>query len=879
MTCLVVWREVNNLLVSFACVRHVSLSRRMIPVKCSSPRGMPVSMQRYAMSPSREALSDLNEYFGACPGQDRVLIPWEDMRRWFRDVEQVSDRLSVEDIGEATLGTPMDLLIISSPATIRDLSAVIARREALADRDLLADPANTDGRLAGDKPVVLITAGIHATEIGGVQLMPGLVRDLALADDPMIADLLDRIIVLLVPTLNPDGMDLVHDWYMSTLDTPAEGMAPPALYHPYSGHDNNRDWYTHALKETRNTIDRVHRPWRPHVVLDLHQMGLHSPRYVVPPYIDPLEPHVHPRISTLSNEIGSAILTEHVRDEHAGAAGGVMFDCYSPTRAYQHYHGGVRILAEAASARIASPAEIAHEQIEVRRGFDPTVASTHMPVAWPGGTWRLRDIMDYHLTTIRTVLDHAAMHARQWMRDQWAMLADEVTQKAPPAYAFAPLRQQIDPAAAVELIDILRRGDVEVEYVESGDGNAQKGSFLVRANQPFGSYARALLDLTPYPQPRSGEEKTSPIVPYDVTSHCLPIHMGVDVARIDAASELVTRPLSESDLAAFSPPAAADVRRGLWLAIDARSHAAIRVVANALRNGSRVQRLLKPHIEAGRLLDAGTWLITDDHAFASMSAAHRHNVRSWLVNPIPNNTAPQTLPRIGLHLPHSGQAIDAGWARLWLEQTGLPFEIIRDDDIRTGKLDGMDVLLVPHLKTKTLLDGDQTDRYPEEYRSGLGDQGVAAIGEFLERGGHVVALDAAATALTAALQLPVQTPLKNLHARAFSCPGSVLRIIPAPSHPVTLGMYDPIPVMFVHSTGFVVELDETALVASRYASENVLVSGWIQGEEHLLDLAAIIDIQRGSGRLTGFGFRPHFRCQMRASEPLLTNALMRVGLS
>ncbi|HWV25056.1 MAG TPA: M14 family zinc carboxypeptidase, partial [Thermomicrobiales bacterium] len=816
------------------------------------------------MSVTRESLSNLAAYFQALPGEDRVLIPWKAMREWFRDVARVSDRLSVEDIGEATLGAPTDLLIISSPSTIRDLPAILARRGALADRDLLADPAHNDGHQAGDKPVVLITAGIHADEVGGVQLMPELVRDLAFSDDPAIASLLDRVIILIVPTLNPDGMNLVHEWYTKTLGSPAEGLAPPALYHPYAGHDNNRDWYTHALRETRHTIDSVHRPWRPHIVLDLHQMGWYSPRYVVPPYIDPLEPHVHPRISALSNEIGSAIGAAQVRDAHAGVASGVMFDCYSPTRAFQHYHGGVRILAEAASAKIASPIDVDRGQVEVRRGFDPNVASTHMSIVWNGGTWRLRDIMDYHRTTIRAVLDHAAIHAGQWIRDQWTMLADEVTQQRPPAYVIAPLRQQIDPAAAVELIETLRRGDVEIHFVESGDARVQANSFLVRANQPFGSYARALLDLTPYPQPRISKDATSPAIPYDVTSHCLPIHMGVEVARIDEAEGIATRQVIDRDLSAFSPPSAADIRRDRWLAIDARSHAAIRVVTNALQNGAEVRRLLRPHFDAGRLLDAGTWLVTDDHAFASMSDAHRRHVRTWLVNPIPTGTAIQTMPRIGLHLPHSDNAIDAGWARLWLEQSDLPYDIIRDNDIREGNLVEIDGLLVPHRKPKQLLNRDEGDRYPEEFRTGLGEEGTLALGQFMENGGHIVALDGAAKALIPAWHLPVQRPLEGLKETEFSCPGSVLRIMPNPAHPVTLGMQDPIPVMFVDSTAFRVEWDEAGQVAARYAREGLLVSGWIQGEEHVQGLAAIVDLAVGKGHLTGFGFRPHFRCQMCA---------------
>lgn len=829
------------------------------------------------MSTTRDTLSDLEIYFDAIPGADRTLLPWARMREWFRQVEHISPRLAVHDIGDATLGAPMDLLVISSEDTVRNLPDALASRANLSDCNLLADPANADGRLAGNKPIVLITAGIHADEVGGVQLMPELVRDLVLSDDADVAAMLENTIILIVPTLNPDGMNLVGEWYRRTLGTSSEGTTPPELYHPYAGHDNNRDWYTHLLEETRNTIDGVHRPWRPHIVLDLHQMGHLSPRYVVPPYIDPREPHVHPRISALTGEIGSVISTAQERAGHAGAASGVMFDCYSPTRAYPHYHGGVRILAEAASAKIASPISIEGDKIEVRRGFDPNVPSTHMPVAWQGGEWRLRDIMDYHMTTIWAVLNHATIHADQWVRDQWAMLADEVTQSNPPSFTIAPLKQQIDPAATIDLIEILRRGEVHVEFVESGNDNIQRGSFLIRANQPLGSYARALLDLTPYPTPRTDKDETSSTIPYDVTSHCLPIHMGVEVSRTDVQEELATRPVSTKDLSAFDPPSAGDVRRGLWLAIDGRGHASIRIVVNALRNGAKIRRLRRPHFGAGRVLAPGTWLIIDDHVFAAMSDAHRNNVRTWLVDPIANGTVHQTLPRIGLHIPWNDDAIDAGWVRLFLERAGIPYEIVRNEDIRAGELAGFDTVLIAHLPPKQLKKGNEKVTYPPEYPKGLGNTGIKNVGRFMEAGGVVVTLDGATDALIPNLNLPVRRPLHDMKQSDFSCPGSILKIIPEPSHPVTLGIDEPLPIMFVNSTGFMVEWEGTGNVAARYASEDLLVSGWIHGEDHLHGLAAVIDFPIGKGRFTGFGFRPHFRCQMPISEPMLTNALMRSG--
>lgn len=837
----------------------------------------PCTRTRYVMPVSRMPIADLKAHFGKTPGTDRTLVSWDAMRAWLHELADVSPRLSIQSLGNGTEGAPMDMLILSSEETMRNLDTLLAQRRTLTDPSLLADPSHADGTRAGSKPVVLITGGIHATEVGGVQLMPELVRDLSLSEAPDILRILERIIVLIVPTLNPDGMRSIHAWYEQTLGTPAEGTAPPWLYHPYAGHDNNRDWYQHALVETRNAVDGVHRPWRPHLVVDLHQMGEHSPRYVVPPYLDPLEPHVHPLISSLAGEVGTAVASAHIRHGHQGSAFGVLFDCYSPTRAYQHYHGGVRILAEAASAKIATPVDVARDDLKPRRGFDPNLPTVHNPLPWTGGTWRLRDIIDYHLTTIWTVLDHAATHADRWIRDQWAMLAHDVL-GTPAAYLIAPLRQQIDPAAAKVLIEILQGGDVTVEYVEEGTGDIQDRSFVVRANQPFGSYARALLDLTPYPLPRHDDQGTRPPAPYDVTSHCLPLHLGVEVRRVEGEIDAVIRPVRSDDFSPFAPPRASDIDRSHWLAVDARSHRAITVVLSALRNRASVRRLLRPHVDAGRLLPAGTWLITDDHVFAVMSEAHGEGLRTWLIRPIPAGTAEQRLPRIGLHVPWKTNAIDAGWMRLVLEQLHVGFDVLRDSDIRAEDLSPYDVLLFPHLAEKDLLQGNSAETFPTRFAGGLSTEGITQIVRYMRNGGHIVAIDGAASALVSALHLPAKRPLIDLKRHDFSCPGSILQIMPDPGHPVTLGMDEPQAVMFTDSSAFVPIPGSPMTSPAWYADQQVLLSGWIHGEEHLHGASAIIDIPVGSGTFTGFGFRPHYRAQMLASYNMLTNALMRPGL-
>jgi hypothetical protein len=810
----------------------------------------------------------LHERFGEVPGTDRFLIPRDAIEEYLFDIASASPRLHVQSIGQSTEGRDILLAAISSPETIATLDETKEQRRGGEDRELLAEPDNDHGRLAGDKVIVLITAGIHATEVGGVQLMPELIDGLASSTDAHTRKLLERAIILIIPTLNPDGMDLVHDWYTSTLGTTAEGTQPPGLYHRYAGHDNNRDWYTHALAETRVAIDEVFRPWRPHVVLDLHQMGEHAPRYVVPPYIDPVEPHVHPLITSLASSVGTYIASHHHRLGHEGVASGVLFDCFSPTRAFKHYHGGVRILAEAASAKIATPTHVEPTQFEVKRGFDPKLAGIHNPLPWQGGTWRLRDIMDYHSATIHALLDHVSAHADSWTQDQWRMLANEVRHEASRTYVIAPPRQQIDPRASVELIGTLRRGGVSLDIASERTDAIQAGSVIVRPNQPFGSYARTLLDLTHYP--------TGPSTPYDVTSHCLPVHMGVEVTVAETTSLPPVRPLNEADLQPFEAPLARNVDRSRWLAIDARSHAAIRLVTHALSNGADVRRLAHPHFDGGRLLSPGTWIIADDHALEGMSRAHDEALRTWLISPVSRGTVPIRLPRIGLYLPYRHDAIDSGWLRLFLEQAGLPFVELRNTDLVSLDPSDLDVVLLAHQSPESLMNGNAGETYPPPFSGGIGENGLGGLRTFMQRGGTVVAIDGALRAVAGPLGLPIRFPLASMPSSDYACPGTVVRVVPDERSELVTGITEPFPVMMEGKNAFGPRTPLSApTFAARFARDDLVLSGWMHGESYLQDLGAILDHPMDRGRCVGFAFRPHFRSQMLASYAPLVNAIMR----
>ncbi len=815
------------------------------------------------MSTTFDQITDLTAVFGAQPGDDRVLIDWDEMCDWLDQVTRASSYLTMQTLGMSTESRELRMIIASSPETLADLDIIRSSRGELKDASSFAPGEADVTPNPGTKPVILITAGIHATEVGGVQMMPGFIRDLATTSK--YHELLEHVILLVIPTLNPDGMQLVHDWYRQTLGTKSEGTNPPALYHRYAGHDNNRDWYQRHLQETRVVLDQVHRVWYPHVVVDLHQMGQKSPRYVVPPYIDPAEIHVHPMVYPLAAELGSRIAADHARVGHRGVCSGVLFDGYSPTRAYMHYHGGVRILAEAASAGIASPIRVADHEQKLFRDVSTHYPSVHMPIPWRGGTWRLNDIIRLHRQTIDSVIESVAENPTRWIANQWKMLADQVNTSAEGSFVIPPLKQQIDPAGARKLIDILVNGDVEVYVAADGDDVILPGSFVVPLRQPFGSYAAALLSLSVIPP---GQRS------YDVTSHCLPIHLGVDVEFSDQPYTGTLRKPDESDLRPFRPAQAEDVQAGAWLAIDARSHASVRLLNHALKTGSDVRRLRKPHLANNRLIAAGSWIVSDTSVWDVMAHAADMHVRTTVIPPNVGNIEPVTSPRLGIYDPQHGSASDYGWLTLWLERSGFRFTPVSGEDIIHGALENLDTLLIPHAKPDVLMYQHAGQPYPAEYTRGLSERVTSALQTWLRRGGHIIAFEGAVTALTRQLELGLHQPLAQRKSSEFASSGTVVMVNPIAGDELTLGIEEPFPAMYFSPHGYELSDSGSQYSLARFASSGLVLSGGMKGEKQLTGLHAVVQMSLGQGYFTAFAYRPHFRTQMMASEQLLVNTIM-----
>jgi hypothetical protein len=481
------------------------------------------------------------DVLGFVPGDDRKLASWRQVIAYFEALDKASDRVKFETLGQSTMGNPFVMATISAPENLARLEEYKKIQDRLADPRTLGAPGIRDRKAADlikrGKTIVLITCGIHSTEVGSYLSSMLIAHRLASSDSPEIQNILHNTIILLVPSLNPDGVDIVKNWYDKTLGTPYEGTDPPELYHKYTGHDNNRDWYAFTQVETQITVDKIHNVWHPQIVHDIHQQGAYGARLFLPPYMQPVEPNVPKQIVAGYTELGEFMARQMRVAGFTGITTNSTYDAWSPARAYSHYHGGVRILSETASCKIATPITVKFDQLRKGEGYDPRNESATYGPLWRGGEWHLRDITNNMTTAAFFLLRHAAENRSEWLGRFYEIGKEAVRPRTPgKLFAFLVPYKKDDlesDASRSALLNALKRGGVETQGARTFrlNGNSYpEGTTVIRIDQPYGLFAKALLERQVYPNLRDTEGH--PIQPYDVTAHSLALLMGVPVTPV-----------------------------------------------------------------------------------------------------------------------------------------------------------------------------------------------------------------------------------------------------------------------------------------------------------------------------------------------------------
>jgi hypothetical protein len=777
----------------------------------SQSNGSHQRARKPASAPAVKTVPAPRDAIGFAPGEDRKLAWWGQILDYFNKLDKASDRVTLHELGKTTLGRPFVLAIISSPANLARLERFKGIQRKLADPRLIdSNDVEAEKLIARGRTIVLITCGIHSTEVGSNLVSMNIAHKLASDDSPETREILDKCIVLLVPSLNPDGIDIVKNWYDKTLGTTAEGTGPPELYHHYTGHDNNRDWYAFTQVETRLTVDRVHNVWHPQIVHDIHQQGETGTRFFLPPYTEPWEPNVPPIIQAGVNFMGTSMAWELAAEGKKGVVINGVYDAWTPARAYQHYHAGIRILSETASARIASPTNVSFAGLTPQIGVNPKERSWNFPLVWPGGEWKLANIVDYMESGAFALMRNAARYRERWLRGFYQVGKDAVRDRKPGepfGYVIPPLDRASQGSWQKDgfdrLISILERGQVEVREAATeceADGvRYPAGTRIVLMAQPYGGFAKTLLERQHYPDLRE-HPGGPPRRPYDVTAHTLPLLMGVKVIEIRKPFVFQSRSVTAGQTdKGLDPVRPSSIRTSPRVGIYKSYSAAMdegwtRWVLD--QYNLRHSALTDAEARAGDLRARYDCLIIPAQASRQITAG---------------------LSRDRFPAEISGGLGDAGVNALkkFIEEGGTVITLNDASQFAIEKLD---------LPVKNVLEGVSAREF-------------YCPGSILR------------------IKFEASSPLAK----------------EAPSLGSTT---DQSIAWFEAGPAFQATSEDARVIARFGDATELLLSGWLLGADKIAGKGAIIEVKRGKGRVVMFAFRPQYRGQSIATFPFLFNAIL-----
>jgi zinc carboxypeptidase len=818
------------------------------------------------------------KFFGFRIGTDGELARYPKIVEYLQHLAKTTNRVKFEETGRTTMGNPYVLATISAPENLAKLNRLIEINRRLADpRTLSAAEAK---QLAQEGRVFYFVYGtIHSTEVGNTQSLIEIAHRLATDGGPEVRQILDNAVILLVPSQNPDGQYLVIDHWYKTKGTPFNRVYPD-LYHKYVGHDDNRDWFMFTQKETRLALD-IHRKYKPHIFHDMHQMGSTGARIFVPPYDDPYDPNIHPILAQEMTTIGQVMAAALVSEGKGGVESVERYDLWAPARQYMVYHGEPRILTEIASVNLADP-----QGTPGGPPLGPQERGVNFPLPYTRGDWRLRDIVDYGNTVAFAGMSHVAKNRTVWLENFYKVHADWTGRTAAP-YAFVIPASQRDLYETHRLLEVLRLGDVEVHQAQApftANGKPYAaGSWVIKVAQPYGAFAKTLLERQKYPDLRlypGGPPKP----PYDIAGHTLWMLMGIDVDQIDtpfdAALIDVTKGESRTPVIVPQPK---------WAYLfGPESNAGFLAVARLQAANVPVFRAAAAFNSGGRAFAAGTWIVPVSAETTNILAATAGDGLSIAAADSPvavdlYRLKPQT--RIGLW--RGANNMPGGWLKWVFEQYGFNHRVVASEDF-AGDLSSLyDTIVLPEgISRNTIVNGLDPTRNDKEWSwaYGVGDAGWKKLADWVRGGGTLVAIGSAVATATQLLDLPIEPVLPAGGGRgrgaqtsaAFYCPGSLLQNEFNPSHPVGFGMPAAWPVFFEGDQAYRLKPSFTiqSEVVARYPKAGkILQSGWLLGEDLLRDQANVIAFRVGNGYVVTAGTQIDFRAQPRATFKMLFNAM------
>jgi hypothetical protein len=848
--------------------------------------------------------------FGFNIGDDYVVVNYSQMESYWKRLAAESDRILLTDIGPTAEGRRQLMAIVSSPANLArlDLYKSIARRLALAE-DLSEDEAAALAR-AG-KAVVWIDGGLHATETVGSQQLIEMVYQMVSRTDPETLRFLDDVIQLYVPA-NPDGQELVANWYMREPDPLKRSLANlPRLYQKYVGHDNNRDFFLAAMPETINMNRQMYLEWFPQIVYNHHQSGPAGAVVFIPPFRDPFNYNFDPLIPLGVEAVGAAMHTRLVAEGKAGSAmrSGASYSTWwnGGLRTTAYFHNMIGILTEI----IGNPTPM-----EIPLVPDKQLPQGDWPMPIAPGRWHYRQSIDYEISQNRAVLDYASRNRETLLmniyrmgrnaiergsRDSWTITPKRIAalkaaaggNRVPPELYDTILHDpklrdprgyilpsnQRDFPTAVKFVNALLKNGITVLRARSDFRVAGKtypaGSFIVKTAQAFRPHVLDMFEPQDHPDDFR-YPGGPPVPPYDITGWTLALQMGVEFDRVldgfDGPFERVTGLVAPPPAPLTGSPAP-----GAYC-IGHETNDAFIAVNRLLKAGHTVSWMQNTAAFCTPASDSAREILTTAAATLGLpvTAAER----------MPAGPAKQLrLPRLGLYDQYGG-LITSGWTRYVLEQFEFPYEVVYPATLDAGSLRSrFDVLLLPdNAYQERGGSGPRPETIPEDYRPMLGritaDRTAPQLKAFLESGGTLLAIGSSVN-LAPLLGVPLLNHLtvltpegaeRGLTREEFYIPGSLLRVQVDTSHPLAHGMPSEAVVFFDSSPVFRQEAPGARNVVT-FGTTPALVSGWAWKPEHLAGGTAVAEAPAGEGKLLLYGPEVTFRAQPHGTFRLLFNGI------
>ena len=872
---------------------------------------VPRAQARAASVPAPESV------FGFTAGADYKLATYDQSIQYFRKLVAASRYIRLVEAGKTSQGRTMYFALISSPDNLAKLDRYREIWQRLAHPQGLTD-AEAQKLAAEGKALVHIDGGLHATEVAGPQHTPLLAYDLIRrAQEPATRAMLDNVVVMLWPTINPDGQQMVAEWYMKNVGTPYELSGLPWLYQEYVGHDNNRDAYMLNMIESR-VIEHTWRQWEPQIVYVHHQTGPFPTRIWLPPFSEPVGVEAPALVAREVNMIGMAIAKALDENGQPGATHmGTAFDAWYP--GYIDYAPIFKNVAafwtETALYQYATPREYTIDNFPANmRDLRPQSLYSS---PWPPGWWRLRDAVDYMETASIAVIDYASKYKDSLLMNRYRAGRDQIAlgSKKPP-YAYVVPQDQRDPVAAVELLRRLAFGGVRVSQLTGAatiDGvSYPQGTWIVPTDQEFAAMAREVLDVQRYPDLRQ-YPGGPPERPYDAAGWTLPLQMHVKVTAVGAPLSAETRAMmktlgpepdvrvkptpysdTKTDAAAFdsvpgagfdtSPSAAAIVPpegritgTGASLALDPAQNNAYRAINRAWTAGATVQFADGKYLVIGLSESQQADLVKSLALVAERTSA---------------TGTPVKRPRIGLFRPWSG-AMDEGWTRWILEQYGFEYVTLRPADFKSPLTGKVDVVILAD-DARLPMEGAAGGRggrgggaagpggreVRAEYADRLSPADLASFEQFVRGGGTLVCLNTASNFAIQQFKLPVANAVGGFRPEEFFLHGTIVEVATDPSHAVMAGLPQKAAVFADNSPVFQTQEGFTGRVLARYQDTgSPVLSGFLIGEKHLNGKAAALEVPLDAGRVILIGFRPTWRGQPFGTFKVLFNAAIGAGMS